>query len=155
MNRYRSLSTVDAVQYQGAPIPGVTCPGSGDPEARHKYGCDPNRGQLAHVHANVTGGIAVLKEGDWIFAAAGGPWAVWPDEKFRGYYEVPEVGAAELEAFPVVNPEVAVASGETGKDQEAENIPEPGSVETQPAVSEPAVAPPTPKVTRSRTTSTD
>ena len=96
MNTYRSLNTIQAVQYTGDPLPGITCEGGNeslDPIARHAAvmaaGCDSSRKHLPHVHANVTGGMVVLQPGDWIFPVQGGPWGVASDAKFRSYWEVP------------------------------------------------------------------
>lgn len=86
MTTYRSLATLDAIQYHGEPIPGVTCDGN-----RDKYGCDSSRAHLTHVHTRAIGGITVLKDGDWIMRSDGGPFAVAEDAEFRKCYEVPQV----------------------------------------------------------------
>lgn len=96
MTTYRSKETIQAVQFQGSPLPGVTCDGSSlDKDTREaaKYaaGCDPSRAHHLHVHTQDTGGMKVLKPGDWIFPLIGGPWGTASDEKFRGHWEVPEV----------------------------------------------------------------
>ena len=99
MTTYRSLETLQAVQYTGAPIEGVTC--SGTPEEVQKHGCDSSRKHLPHVHTQAVGGMTVLAPGMWIFPLHGGPFGVAPDVRFRSNWEVPkEVVAAEPEAFP-------------------------------------------------------
>ena len=104
MNRYRSLETLQAIQYLGEPIPDVTCHGT--PEQVQTNGCDPSRKQHPHVHTQATGGMTVLKVGDWIFPMAGGPWGVASDARFRGSWEVPAaaplVVAAQAEAPAIV-----------------------------------------------------
>ena len=67
MKTYRSLNTIEAVQYQGAPIPGRPCDGHANEKARMDAGCDSSRVHLPHVHGNVTGGLIALKPSDWIF----------------------------------------------------------------------------------------
>lgn len=115
MNTYRSHSTIDAVQYTGVAIEGITCGGS-DAEFAAR-GCDPSRRKHTHVHTAATGGITVLQPGDWIYPIPGGPWGVAGDQKFRGHWEVPSIVEdlkaiddilAEPEAPEVVpTPEVA------------------------------------------------
>lgn len=98
MNTYRSLQTIQAVQFTGEHIPDVTCLGSStDPEIRDKAraanGCDATRAGLPHVHTKAVGGITVLAPGWWIFAVPGGPWAAQPDATFRAGWEVPDPNA--------------------------------------------------------------
>ena len=100
MNRYRSLETIQAVQYLGEPIPGVTCHGSED-EVRAN-GCDSSRKIHPHVHTQAIGGMTVLKTGDWIFPLPGGPFGVASDTRFRGSWEVP---APEPVLTPVIGAE--------------------------------------------------
>lgn len=109
MTSYRSLTTIQAVQYAGEPLPGITCEGS-DQEMKDN-GCDSSRRQLRHVHANVTGGMVVLKPGDFIFPMPGGPWGVSSDERFQASWEVPApapapavVPTAVLEPLPPRQP---------------------------------------------------
>ena len=98
MKTYRSLNTIEAVQYQGAPIPGITCDGHTNEQSRMNAGCDSSRVHLPHVHGNAIGGMIVLKVGDWIFPVQGGPWGVASDGKFRGSWEVP--AEAKAPTFP-------------------------------------------------------
>lgn len=95
MQKYRKLETVEAVQYQGEPIEGVTCEGT--ETQRAVGGCDNTRAHFPHAHTRAIGGLNVLKAGDWILPQPGGPFMVLSDEKFRGYCEVPVVA-------PVVAP---------------------------------------------------
>lgn len=87
MTIYRSLQTIQAEQFTGTAVPDVTCGGS--PEEVAANGCDSSRKQHLHVHTQATGGMTVLKPGDWIFPLIGGPWGVANDEKFRAHWEVP------------------------------------------------------------------
>lgn len=87
--RYRSLETIEAVQYTGDTIPGVTCSGS-DAEVQ-EHGCDSSRKRHTHVHTTATGGMTVLKESDWVFPMPGGPFGTASDAKFRSHWEVPVI----------------------------------------------------------------
>jgi hypothetical protein len=98
MNSYRSLQTIQAEQYLGDPIPGVTCHGS--PAEVQANGCDSSRKNIPHVHTKETGGMHVLKVGNWIFPVAGGPFAVADDVRFRSNWEVP----APTPLVPVATP---------------------------------------------------
>lgn len=89
MTSYRSLETIKAVQYQGEPIPDVTCQGSN--EEFLSNGCDSSRRNVPHVHTMAVGGMTCLQKGDWIFPLHGGPFGVASDAKFRSHWEVPEV----------------------------------------------------------------
>lgn len=125
MTTYRSTRTIEAVQYTGQPIPGITCDGSHDNEAirnkaRFAAGCDASRAHLPHVHANVTGGMIVLMATDWIYAVPGGPFAVLHDQDFRAAFEVPAAPAVEPEPesepapvpAPVEEPKGGIPVGE-------------------------------------------
>ncbi len=113
MNSYRSLSTIDAIQYTGAPIDGVTCSGSNE-DYREK-GCDNSRRHLPHVHTLTVGGITVLQPGDWIFRVVGGPFGVASDAKFRASWQViddrsdlpelPDLPPVELPGQPDMKPD--------------------------------------------------
>ena len=92
MNTYRSLETIKAVQFTGDPIPDVTCHGT--PEQVQANGCDSSRKLHPHVHTQATGGMTILKPGDWIYPVPGGPFAVASDAKFRAHWEVPAPEAA-------------------------------------------------------------
>lgn len=96
MERYRSLQTIEAVQFTGTAIPDVTCHGT--PEEVTTNGCDSSRKQHPHVHTKETGGMHVLIPGDWIYPVSGGPWAVATDALFRASWEVP--GASPSEEQP-------------------------------------------------------
>lgn len=122
MNRYRSLDTIYAVQFTGEPILDVTCHGT--PADVQAHGCDASRKQHTHVHTQATGGMTVLKPGDWIYPVPGGPWGVASDGRFRGSWEVPApipamtaVPASEpvelpsVVLFPEAVPQAAVAPG--------------------------------------------
>lgn len=87
---YRSLQTIDALQYTGDPIPEVTC--SGVDDDYQKNGCDGTRKHLPHVHTRALGGLTVLKPGDWIMPEQGGPFDVASDEKFQANWEVKAKG---------------------------------------------------------------
>lgn len=100
MNTYRSLNTIQAVQFTGDPIHGVTCGGSESEVFAN--GCDSSRKQHIHVHANVTGGMVVLQPGDWIFPVSGGPWGVASNAKFCGAWEVPDVKPATIEGLEAI-----------------------------------------------------
>lgn len=102
MNTYRSKQTIQAVQFDGSEIPGVTCHGGGDEpiaqsRVRMANGCDTSRAHLPHVHANVTGGMQVLQPGWWIYPVAGGPWGACTDEKFQASWEVPSIEKPTIE----------------------------------------------------------
>ena len=92
MTKYRSLQTIEAIQYTGTPIADVTCEPLADAneeaQRREKNGCDTNRAHLTHVHTNVPGGLTVLKHGDWISRVPGGPFTAIPDLQFRTNWEV-------------------------------------------------------------------
>lgn len=108
MNTYRSKLTIEAVQYTGGDLFGITCEASStDPmlvqRAREANGCDSSRFQMPHVHANVVGGMVVLKRGDWIFPVPGGPWGVASDDRFRASWEVPDL-PPPADIDPVVEP---------------------------------------------------
>lgn len=99
MTKYRSLETLEAVQYLGVPIPGVTCDGDSEDaviraKARETHGCDSSRGNHPHVHTQAVGGMSVLVPGMWIFPIRGGPWGVAADARFRGSWEVPKPAEA-------------------------------------------------------------
>ena len=102
MKTYRSLETIQAVQFQGDPIPGVTCHGSA--EEVQANGCDASRKNHPHVHTMDTGGMKVLQKGDWVFPVRGGPFGVASDEKFRSHWEVP----VHVEAPPATQNDAAV-----------------------------------------------
>lgn len=87
MKTYRSTHTIDALQFNGDPIPGVTCTGVDDDY--QKNGCDGTRKHLPHVHTKAIGGLTVLKPGDWIMYEPGGPFDVASDQKFQAHWEVP------------------------------------------------------------------
>ncbi len=94
MQTYRSKQTLEAVQFTGTAIPGVTCDGSSlDKDTREaaKFanGCDSSRAHLLHVHTKDTGGMKVLKPSDWIFPVEAGPFGVADDAKFQSHWEVP------------------------------------------------------------------
>lgn len=87
MTTYRSLQTIEAIQYAGEPIPAVTCSGEGEDQKR--YGCTGLAG-VPHVHTAAVGGAHRLEPGDWIFPVPkGGPFDVASNGKFRAYWEVP------------------------------------------------------------------
>ena len=125
MTKYRSLNTIEAVQYTGAPIPGVTCDGHTNEQARMNAGCDSSRIHLPHVHGNTIGGMIVLAPGNWIFPVADGPWGVASDAKFRGSWEVPaEAPTAPPATFPdeiplAVVPEAPAPGDVTAPTQES------------------------------------
>lgn len=106
MQPYRKLETRLAVQYQGDPIPDVTC------EATEKQlevnGCGSDSRRIhPHVHTMSVGGLDVLRPGDWIMPVPGGPFCRVDDATFRSYFEVP---AAEVPAAPaplIATPESA------------------------------------------------
>ena len=106
MNAYRSLQTIEAEQYLGTPIAGVTCEATNiDPNVAERAvmaaGCDSSRKHLPHVHTQAIGGMNVLKVGDWIFPVRGGPFGVASDKTFRQSWEVEsatELTTAEREA---------------------------------------------------------
>lgn len=100
MTRYRKLESMEAVQYTGETIPGVTCEGT--EEQRRANGCDNTRAHMPHIHSRSMGGLDVVKPGDWIMPVPGGPFCRVTDGMFRQHFEVPE------EVAPV---EVAVAQG--------------------------------------------
>jgi hypothetical protein len=109
MKTYRSKQTIEAVQFLGAPIEGVTCQGT--PAERQVHGCDSSRAHLLHVHTKDTGGMKVLKPGDWIFPELNGPWGTKSDAGFRSFWEVPP------EKTPV-EPEVSAVAGTFPADSE-------------------------------------
>jgi hypothetical protein len=101
MKTYRSKQTIQAVQYLGDPIPGITCHGT---EAeRMKSGCDSSRCHLPHIHTKAVGGMTVLRVGDWIFEEDDGPFAMKHDAGFRAFWEVPE-DASEPVVAPIPTP---------------------------------------------------
>lgn len=86
MNTYRSIETIQAIQYTGEPVAGVTC--AGTPAEVQLSGCDASRKHLPHVHTQSIGGMTILKAGDWVFPVAGGPFGTASDGKFRSHWEV-------------------------------------------------------------------
>ena len=107
MNTYRSKETIQAEQYTGAPIPGVTCQGT--PEERQVHGCDGTRAHLPHVHTQSTGGLDVLQPGTWIFPVRGGPFGVASDARFRANWEVDPGEPLLTPHIPTLNEELAAA----------------------------------------------
>lgn len=133
MTTYRSKETIYAVQFTGTYIPGVTCDGSSTDKdtrdaARYAAGCDSSRAHHLHVHTQETGGMHVLKPGDWVFPVIGGPLGVASDEKFRAHWEVPEVMIAPVDQVAPAEPESVLA-------HDSRTAPEngPTTVTTQPA----------------------
>lgn len=133
MNHYRSLQTIEAIQYTGTPIPGVTCEPQADAKAeaerRKNNGCDTARAHLPHVHANVSGGLVVLKEGDWITPVYGGPFAVLADDYFRANWEVP---ITIMEPTPIAEVPPPEKTPESGKAITADKPVQQGKEEPKP-----------------------
>lgn len=96
MTIFRSRQTIEAVQYTGTPIADITCEPRADDkeEAERRKNCHSVT-SAPHVHAAVPGGLAALKEGDWITPVPGGPFAVITDAQFRANWEVQESAPAE------------------------------------------------------------
>lgn len=111
MNRYRKLESMEAVQYTGEPLPGITCEGT--PEQRNANGCDNTRAHLPHIHSKSMGGLDVVKPGDWIMPVLGGPFCRVPDGMFRQHFEVPgpvEVVVPVVETAPLALPDPTPAA---------------------------------------------
>ncbi len=89
MKSYRSTATIRAVQYLHEAIPGIVCYGL--PADLKEHGCDSSRKHQPHVHTTATGGMTVLKKGDWIMPVAGGPFEVSSDKNFRAGWDVEPV----------------------------------------------------------------
>lgn len=99
MNTFRSRATQEAVQYLGEPIPDVVCDGD-----FAEHGCDHSRKHLPHVHSKQTGGMTMLRVGDWIMPQKGGPFVVASDADFRSYFEVPAEAIPADKAIPDDSP---------------------------------------------------